>query len=300
MNNTFITMFFLVLLGYCLKKAGILKQNSGEAMVDLILYATLPATCLLSISRTAITARSALTLIGCALLVPLLVLFVLSIFSRNLALTPDTKSVLLASVTATNLGFFLFPYFEATFGLEALGRLAVYDIGNAFYAYSLTYYVAASGKKEGAVSIRDSLQKLVRLPGLWASLLGLVISLMGWQLPVWMTDCLEPLAKANSFLAMTALGVFLNLRLEKIPALTAGLAVRVLAGLSIGFLVGWVLGLGGMEQRIVFMAPAMPIGMVVLIYSAREKLNTDFAGQIISLSILTALVITPLLLRVPF
>lgn len=269
-------------------------------MVSVIFYATLPATCFLSTSRTTITAISAATLIGCALLVPVLVLFLLIILSKNLDLAPDTKSVLLASVTATNLGFFLFPYFEATFGIEALGRLAVYDIGNAFYAYTLTYYVAASGKKEGAVSIRDSLKKLVRLPGLWASLLGLGISLMGWQLPVWITDCLEPLARANTALAMMALGMFLNLHLEKIPALTAGLVVRVLAGLAIGFLVGRVLGLTGVDRRIVFMAPAMPIGMVVLIYSAREKLNTDFAGQIISLSILTALVITPLLLTLSF
>jgi len=293
-------MFFLVLCGYWLKNAGILKRDCGEAMVSVIFYATLPATCFLSTSRTTITAISAATLIGCALLVPVLVLFLLIILSKNLDLAPDTKSVLLASVTATNLGFFLFPYFEATFGIEALGRLAVYDIGNAFYAYTLTYYVAASGKKEGAVSIRDSLKKLVRLPGLWASLLGLGISLMGWQLPVWITDCLEPLARANTALAMMALGMFLNLHLEKIPALTAGLVVRVLAGLAIGFLVGRVLGLTGVDRRIVFMAPAMPIGMVVLIYSAREKLNTDFAGQIISLSILTALVITPLLLTLSF
>ncbi len=56
------------------------------------------------------------------------------------------------------------------------------------------------------------------------------------------------------------------------------------------------MGLQGLERTVVGLGATMPIGMVVLIYSSLMGLSVELAASTISLSILVALLVTPLLL----
>jgi predicted permease len=49
---------------------------------------------------------------------------------------------------------------------------------------------------------------------------------------------------------------------------------------------------------VVSIGAAMPIGMVVLAYASLERLDVEFAAAAISLSILVAFLVMPLLLNV--
>jgi len=177
-----------------------------------------------------------------------------------------------------------------------LGRLAVYDIGNSLIGNSFTYYLAVSYGDQRGRSVGDHLKRVLTLPTLWAGILGLAVSLAGWELPMAVTKVLEPLAQANLPLAMLTVGVFIELRLRHLWALGLALFVKMGLGWGLGQVAATSLGLQGLDRLVVTVAPAMPVGLIVLVYAAREGLDTEFAANLVSLSILVGLVIAPLLL----
>lgn len=286
----------LVAIGFLIRWLGILRQEDGEVLSSVIMHTTLPATIFLSVARTRVSPTSVGLLVLCAIAIPLLLHLTARVIAGGLDLKRESKGVFLASSTVSMLGFFLFPFFTAFRGAEGLARLAIYDIGNSLIGNSFTYYLAVSYGEHGGRGVGENLKKVLTLPTLWASILGLVVSLAGRELPSAITKVLDPLAQANLPLAMLMVGVFIEWRLRHLRALGLALLVKMGLGWALGWLAATVLGLQGLDRLVVMTAPAMPVGLIVLIYAAREGLDTEFAANLVSLSILVGLVLTPLLL----
>lgn len=134
------------------------------------------------------------------------------------------------------------------------------------------------------------------MPMIWACVLGIALNLAHLQVPGLLKEMLDALAVANAPLAMLTLGLFVQLRVPNWrPALMA-------AGLRMGL--GWLvgqgfvrlLGLGGVDQVVIGVGAAMPIGVLALIHSSTEGLDTELAAAALSLSIVVGAVATPLLL----
>jgi hypothetical protein len=285
-----------VALGFLLRRTDILRRGSGEMMATVLIYTTLPAAIFLSIVQVRVSLASAGFLILLAVGVP----FVLYLAARQVVdrfqLERRTRGVFLASVTVSNLGFFLYPLFAAFYGLEALAHLAVYDIGNSITGNSFTYSLSASHGDSREEGVWTRLGKLLTLPPLWAGTLGLVFTLLDLSVPPAGERILAPLAQANVPLAMLVLGSFIELRLQHPGALGAVIGIKMGLGWALGWLAVTLLGLGGFERIAAGMAPAMPVGLVVLAYAAREGLDTEFAANVVSFSILTGMLVTPLML----
>jgi predicted permease len=120
---------------------------------------------------------------------------------------------------------------------------------------------------------------------------------LGQTLPDVLVKVLEPLAAANTPLAMLTLGSFIDLHLQEWRPVIAAVAIRVGLGFALGQFLVWGLGLHGLERAAVGMGAAMPIGTVAMVYAALEGLDLGVAAGAISLSIVVALLITPFLLR---
>ena len=116
------------------------------------------------------------------------------------------------------------------------------------------------------------------------------------ELPAVLANVLEPLAQANVPLAMLTVGLFIDLRTRHMGAIALALFVKMGLGWALGQGAAALLGLEGLNRLVVTTAPAMPVGLIVLAYAAREGLDTEFAANLISLSILIGLIVTPLLL----
>lgn len=286
----------LAALGALLRQLGLLKQGDGEVLANVVISTTLPAAIFSSIARTSVSLTSVGLLLLSAAAIPVLQYLVGRVIVGRLNLERGTRGVFLASTTVSNLGFFLFPLFAVQYGAEGLGRLAVYDIGNSLLGNSLTYYLAVSHGSQAERSVQENLKKVLTLPTLWAGVLGLVVSLAGWELPAVAAKILDPLAQANVPLAMLTVGIFIELRLNHVGAMAVALLVKMGLGWVLGQGAVTLLGLESLDHLVVTAAPAMPVGLIVLAYAAREKLDTEFAANLISLSILAALIVTPLLL----
>jgi hypothetical protein len=107
---------------------------------------------------------------------------------------------------------------------------------------------------------------------------------------------LEPLAIANTPLAMLTLGTFIQLRYPNWQPLALTVALRIGGGFLLGQALVRLANLQGLDRVAVSMGSAMPIGLAVLVYSVNEGMDAEFAAGVISLSIIVGLFVMPILL----
>jgi malate permease and related proteins len=272
-------------LGFGYKRLGILNNQDGRTISKLVVNLTLPAAAFTALYRAELSADVlVLSLLG--LVIPLLQMglaYGVTLWHR---LPDPERGVFLCNAGVTNLGFFLYPIFLQLYGFDALARLVMFDIGNAFMAFAVSFAVARyyGARNRGTLAI--NWRALLLSPPLLALPLGLFCNSAGVVLPSTLTDLLEAAANANILLVMVGLGVYIEPRLYKPRLVAGGLAMRMGVGLLLGIAVASVLQLTGLNRLVVIMAAGMPTGMTTLIYAATEELDAELAANLISYSLI--------------
>jgi malate permease and related proteins len=286
----------LVVAGFLLKQAGLIRPGDGQVIARLIINTTLPAVIFLSVSRANVTPGRLAVLALCGILVSLGLRVASGWWVNHLKLERQVAGVMVLASMVINVGFFLFPIFQTVYGQEGISRLAAFDLGNSLIASSFGYYLASCYGDKAPCGFQHSLKRVLALPVLWAGLAGLAVNLSGVQLPSFLYKFLEPLGAANTPLAMLTLGSFLQLRYPNWKPMALTVALRMGLGFALGQALVFLAHLQGLERVAVSMGAAMPVGLVVLVYAAMEGLDAEFAAGTISLSILAGLFVTPILL----
>ncbi len=288
----------LMAVGFLLKQAGLIRPSDGQALSRLIINTTLPAVIFLSVVRANVSPASLAILAGCGLLVALGQRIVAGQVARWFHFDRAVAGVVILGTMIVNVGFFLFPIFQAVYGQEGLSRLAAYDVGNSLAATGYGYYLATRFGDNPPSGLGRSLQRILTLPILWAAVVGLGINLARLSLPSFAIKLLEPLGAANTPLAMVTLGSFLQLRFQNWKPLVVTVGLRMGLGLLLGQALVALAQLQGLERVAVAFAAAMPSGMAVLVYAAAEGLDTELAAGVVSLGLTAGVLVTPVLLSV--
>lgn len=100
----------------------------------------------------------------------------------------------------------------------------------------------------------------------------------------------------TSPLILIALGVFFSPRFGRLGLIGLTLAVRMLAGLAVGWFAGRLLGLDGSTLAVVALCSAAPVGFNALTFASLAKLDTELAADILSLSIFLGVIYIPVLM----
>lgn len=231
------------------------------------------------------------------LLAPIIVvvsLVVALLAGRSLGLPRPTQASLANASGSINISF-EYAFVAAAWGSEALGRLALFDVGNAIVNFTLLYVVVASMGGHQA-SLRRGLRRALAFPALWALAAALIINTQ--QLPV-ADGVLEVASQAGQWLLtpiLLAMGLMLDVRhLISGPVLVA-VALRSLLGLAIALgYVAWF-AIDGPTRSVLLVAAAAPIGASTIAIAHREGLDVQFAAAAASLSALLAVIWLPLTL----
>jgi hypothetical protein len=232
----------------------------------------------------------------CGVIVSLGLSVISSSLTKHLHVEQQIAGATILSTMIINIGIFLYPVFLTVFGQEGISRLAAFDLGNSLVAHSYGFYLATRYGNRPPVGFQDGFRRVLALPVLWAVLAGLVVNLLKIQISPFIQNILEPLAAANIPLAMLTLGAFLQFRFNNLPLMGLAVALRMGGGFLLGQVCVFLAHLDGLDRIAVSIGSAMPVGMAVMVYSASEGLDAEFAAGTISLSILAGLAILPLLL----
>jgi malate permease and related proteins len=279
--------------GYFARRRGWLQPPHAGKMLQLVITVGLPALFLADVSRIPLQRELIALPISCVLII-LVTLLLSLVTGRALRLPRAEQGALTICSISVNNGF-LFPFVIAVWGQVGFAHLALFDLGNALCAGSLVYAIAAwyGGHGTGVLAVA---KRVASFPPLWALVVALLINVSDLALPAWVVSVLGTIGRLILLLVIVALGVLFDARLLRDRRVLAALALRMGAGLALGFGCVWLFDLEGMMRSTVLLGSAAPIGFSAVVIANREHLHRELAASAASLSVLLALAYVPLAL----
>ncbi len=296
MNPFFIKIIPLILafgMGLFVRYVRLMNREDAPVLLRFVLSVSLPAMALNSILRAQLTLDMMyLPLSGIAIVI--IMYFVGTLYGRQLKLTGGMMGSFLVGTMIMNTAFSL-PFFAAAYGDEGFARGTLFDVGNSLMIFTFTYYQAV---KYGSHSGRNNgwWKRFLRLPPLWAMVIGFGIRLLRWQMPEIGINFLHLIGQPTIPLIMIALGLYFHPRLRNLGKAFTAIGIRMVVGLACGYAIATMLGLQGITRIVIIVSAATPIGFNTLIFANLEDLDREFAATLVSFSILIALFYIPLLI----
>ncbi len=287
-------LYVLILLGIIAGKKLNIKK---ESIASLLIYIILPVVVFNSIVATKIS-RELLFLpliffICCSSLCILFYTFGKNLFKDN------TRNILAFTAGTANTGYFGIPIAIELFGEKSLGIIVLCILGFTFFENSLGFFITAKGN----YSAKDAILKLIKLPTIYASVLGLIANHFGFS-PGESYTCL-----AKKFLgAYTTLGMMLiGLGLADMKSFKIDLKFLVTA-ISAKF-IAWPLLVSlivfidnsyfkifnNSVHNIMLLLSIVPLAANTVAFATELKVQPEKASLAVFISTLIALIYIPLL-----
>lgn len=115
-----------------------------------------------------------------------------------------TRSILSFSASNANVGYFLLPIVWEFFDIVAAGIYITMVLGNSLYENTVGFFIASRGK----LTLKESLIKIIKLPTLYAMILGFVISYIDQlYIPNYLDDILLNIKGSYATLGMMMIGI---------------------------------------------------------------------------------------------
>lgn len=179
-----------------------------------------------------------------------------------------TRRAVMVSVAISNSGNMGLPI-----ALFALGQAGFEQSVLLFLVSMILGFIVGPllfGSTGGA---RAALIGLLKLPVIWAVVLGLALRLLGWQFPTGVMRGVEMLATATLPLVLLALGIQLGAsrRVQLTRAVVVGSVIRVLVMPLICLGIGLLLGMSGVPLQALVLSGAMPTAVNAFLLALEYK-----------------------------
>ena len=146
------------LLGYALKRVGVVSRDDGAVMLRFVVNVTLPALLLHTLTSAGpLFGPGAPVVFLTSILASALVTGGACLLYRR---RPSyERGLMVGAMTGVNLGTFAYPFVEAVWGAEGLRLAALYDIPNALVVFGVAAAIFAAEERN---TIRDARKKNAR------------------------------------------------------------------------------------------------------------------------------------------
>ena len=274
---------------------GITADNARVVLTTAVYYLFLPAL-VLSILWQAPLGVDSLRIIGASMVGILSSLLVFYLIGRRLALTRPQFGALLLAASFPNASYMGLPLLGSLFGDEGRAVAIQYDLlAGTPLLLSIGVLIAAYYGTKGTVG--NPLLALLKVPPLWAAVIGVSLNLAQVPAPDGMMELLTRLGGAVVPLMLIALGMSLALSslkpralLRISPALAVQLLWMPLAALGFASLVGTQ----GTVYLAVVLAAATPTMLLGLVLSDRFGLDTGLYAATATATTVLSLLTLPL------
>ncbi len=289
-SYVFLLSLTVIVIGYILKKFNIISEENGKTIAKVVFNVTLPALILSVISSIEITPSLGLiTLISLLYCIPIISLafFFFKDYPREM------KGLIFMAVIGFNVGHFAYPLIEGIWSEEGLKYIAMFDIGNAIVIFVICYvlgliYSPKNNFQDKKELLKNILLKLLKSAPLMSYIIALILNLINIDFPLFVSDLLDILSRANMALTLLLLGVFLNFKFEKAQwkNVIIVLLIRYSFGLLIGLMLFFLLPFDQLYRGILAIALILPIGLAIIPFAVEFGYNERFAGMVTNLTII--------------
>lgn len=248
------------------------------------LYLLSPALVLNVLLTTPVQVGEALTLGGAYVITMLLCLGLGWLCGLG---TPGlTRRSYSASVGIWNSGNMGLPIALFAFGQAGFERATVLFLASFVGMYAVGPAVYSLGR--GGMSAVDAARDILRLPAIWATVLGVTLRLLHVPLPEGVTRGVTLLSQATLPMVLLALGLHLGAagrpRLD--ARLWAASAARLVGGPLIALGVGRALGLDAQNLAVLVLSASMPTAVNALLIAREYDADVETVAGVATLSTL--------------
>lgn len=290
MAESILINVLVIIIGYIAKKIKLFPEDTGTVLSRLVIYITLPATVLKVFISSALKLDFFIVPL-ISFFFGLLIFLIGFLLLNNLELEDRLKWTLLIGICGYNVGLFSYPFIKSLYGDEGLLYMAMFDIGNSFIVFGLSY--ALSLVSEDGWSFNKTshlLERVFSFFPLQVYIISILLSLLKVNFPEIFISLISQLSIPNSTLALFTLGYFLDFRLNKaeIRALIYGTLIRFIPGIIFSLVLRSIWH--SLMVKIISIGVLLPAPLVVVIYSNEKGLNSKFASFYVSLTILLGII----------
>lgn len=198
-------LFLTMLIGYTFGKRGLVDDKGKNLLTDLVIYVTLPGSILKSFqiefNHQILIACMTIAIAGVVIQIgsSILGMFLYNHYGES------RKKVLQYATICSNAGILGNPIAEGIFGQMGMMYASIYVIPQRIFMWSLglTYFTEAPDKK-------TLCKKVATHPCILAVVIGFIMMVTQIQLPGVLNVTIKNIAGANTFLAMSLVGVILS------------------------------------------------------------------------------------------
>ena len=276
-------VFFIIGLGYFFAR---FKKLSLEPIIDIMLYLTIPALVLSSLSRKSFM-PSELGLIALATLVVVLGTGALSRAYLTITKQRDMRGFYLPAMFM-NTGNMSFPLALLAFGADGLAVSVLYYVSISVLVYTLGIYIAKG---------KGGFKEVFKLPLIYAAAVGIFLNFLEIKLPAPVISTVDMLGAATIPIMQISLGYRLHSTHILSPAISfAGSLIRILGGLLVAYVFVSVFGIEGLNRKIILLSSTMPSAVINFVITQKYDVNSDIVASIVITSTLLSIISTPILL----
>ncbi len=299
----YLTMFLLLLLlGYALRRGGVMTNETTVWLARLVSLAPLPALVLSALAKASFS-PALLGAWGVGMASVWMCMALAWAVGGLLRLAPSTRALLTVQGSISNTGFLGTPLIASLYqnNPNIVAAAVTYDMGVTSLMIHLVgaRILARFGASHGVDGVQG-LKRLVQMPVFWATLLGYTLMLTQLRLPEPLMFTLERLGQTTTPLVLLAIGGMLHWRTlgSRWKALALIVVFKSLLAplLMLGLL--RFAGLPDLAARALLLQSAMPTVMVSAVYAAAFKTEPELASGVVVASTVVSLALLPMWMRI--
>lgn len=288
LTGTAVPILLLMGIGFLSRKFGILKSGDERVLSSYVYYFALPALFLIDMAETTFATQTlAFILVGITPLFLVLAIYILLFLIFRFS----KKNFYLVALSTIfgNTAFFGIPFVTFAFptaDTERLATLAAATIGIAAIALSIAmlefYRLEKSSKIEG---LKQVARRLTKNPLIISIAIGILISLVGLDIPSPLATFLHMMGGTTSAVAIFMLGAFLygkkyaNLKKAFGLSLLRIIFLPIVALATLTFF-----QLPSMEESVLVLMHAMPVAVSLSVLSERYNFHREIVASLTLIS----------------
>jgi hypothetical protein len=219
--------------------------------------------------------------------------------ARALRLEGPTQAAFLLAILLMNSGNYGLSVTLFAFDQAGLARALLYFPVTALLSASLGVYLSARGRAPARLALR----RMLGVPLLYATALGLILNLLQVSPPEPVQKAIHLLGQASIPTMLVVLGGQLvttvkdrQANLYLAPMATV-VGMRLLLAPALAWAIGWLLGLQGLTLNVVVLESAMPTAVISTILATEFDSDPPFAALAVLLTTLVSIPTVTILLN---
>lgn len=290
------SIILMIASGYLFKKWGIVKESDARTIMKIMMNITLPASLMLAFQGLDLQLNLLFYVaigIGCNLFTCILA-YIMTHGKDGI-----TRAFCMLNLSSYNIGAFTLPFVQAFFGNAGLIVASMFDMGNAIMGCGSIYAAASTMSGKGHFTFKQFFRTIFSSPPFDIYVFMMLLSLFHLELPDAVFSVAQNLGNANCFLAMFALGVLFQFRIERDLSNRAFtlIGIRYLTGIVLASAVWFLLPFSEAVRHVLMLCCLAPVISAAPSYTDQCGGDIKLSGIINAMCIpISTIVFTILLL----